>query len=153
MRLQVDNKSMMVQDVLLVSIVSIFEINYITTIRSQGLIARKIPADYMQYLGHGLTPSCERWNNLFLRLKQGLLLEPETYESYCPEKVGAERKLLFGTKSGRKAVKQKLQSIAERKKSGMTCIDGISRFRQISEYFQRTLTEHELENYFSSSKI
>ncbi len=49
----------MVQDVLLVSIVSTFESNYITTIRSQSLIARKRPAEYMQYPGHGLIPSCE----------------------------------------------------------------------------------------------
>lgn len=59
MHLQVDDKSVFVQGVLLVSIVSTFESNYITTIRSQSLIARKRPAEYMRYPGHGLIPSCE----------------------------------------------------------------------------------------------
>jgi homocitrate synthase NifV len=34
----------------------------------------------------------------------GLLVNPETYEAYSPESVGAERKLLFGTKVGRRAL-------------------------------------------------
>jgi homocitrate synthase NifV len=34
---------------------------------------------------------------------QGLLVDPRTYEPYGPERVGAERKLLFGSKSGTSA--------------------------------------------------
>ena len=49
-RLQFDNKGIIVQGVLLASIVSAFEIYYITTIRSQGLIARK------RARGKGITP-------------------------------------------------------------------------------------------------
>ncbi len=35
---------------------------------------------------------------------QGLQRDPRTYEPYPPERVGAERRLLFGAKSGRRAV-------------------------------------------------
>jgi homocitrate synthase NifV len=44
--------------------------------------------------------------------RQGLLLEPATYEPYSPDRVGAQRKLLFGAKSGRKARAQKQQGTA-----------------------------------------
>jgi homocitrate synthase NifV len=35
----------------------------------------------------------------------GLVVNPETYEPYSPESVGAERKLLFGSKIGRRALR------------------------------------------------
>ena len=35
---------------------------------------------------------------------QGLQRDPRTYEPYPPERVGAERRLLFGAKSGRRAI-------------------------------------------------
>ena len=34
---------------------------------------------------------------------QGILKNPRTYEPFCPERVGAQRELLFGNKSGRRA--------------------------------------------------
>lgn len=39
---------------------------------------------------------------------QGLHQDPSTYEPYPPERVGATRKLLFGTKCGRNALRRKL---------------------------------------------
>ncbi len=42
---------------------------------------------------------------------QGLQSKPETYEPFCPEKVQAERKLLFGAKSGRRAILQRLTQL------------------------------------------
>ena len=41
---------------------------------------------------------------------QGLQNKPETYEPFSPEKVQAERKLLFGAKSGRQAILKRMQS-------------------------------------------
>ena len=42
---------------------------------------------------------------------QGLQENPATYEPYPPEAVGAERRLLFGAKCGRKALQQRLAGI------------------------------------------
>ncbi|MGB5232111.1 MAG: hypothetical protein WBN83_11380 [Desulfoprunum sp.] len=42
---------------------------------------------------------------------QGLQENPATYEPYPPESVGAERRLLFGAKCGRKALQQRLAGI------------------------------------------
>ncbi len=42
---------------------------------------------------------------------QGLQNKPETYEPFKPEKVQAERKLLFGAKSGRQAIQQRMSQL------------------------------------------
>lgn len=42
---------------------------------------------------------------------QGLQNQPQTYEPFEPKRVCATRKLLFGVKSGRRAVEQKLQQL------------------------------------------
>jgi len=42
---------------------------------------------------------------------QGLQNKPQTYEPFDPERVQAERKLLFGSKSGRRAILQHLTSL------------------------------------------
>jgi len=42
---------------------------------------------------------------------QGLQRDPTTYEPYPPERVGAERKLLFGAKSGRRAIIDRLSQL------------------------------------------
>lgn len=42
---------------------------------------------------------------------QGLQENPATYEPYPPESVGAERRLFFGAKCGRKALRQRLAVI------------------------------------------
>ncbi len=42
---------------------------------------------------------------------QGLLKDPQTYEPYSPELVGAERKLMIGAKSGRSAIRLQLNRL------------------------------------------
>ncbi len=42
---------------------------------------------------------------------QGLQRAPATYEPYPPERVGAERQLLFGAKSGRRAIIDRLSQL------------------------------------------
>jgi homocitrate synthase NifV len=42
---------------------------------------------------------------------QGLQSKPQTYEPFSPEKVQAERKLLFGSKSGRRAILQRMTQL------------------------------------------
>ena len=42
---------------------------------------------------------------------QGLLMSPQTYEPYDPAKVGRERELLFGGKTGKRAIQVKLASM------------------------------------------
>ena len=69
-----------------------------------GIVNKKIDGQH-PLLGNDIF-TCETGLHL-----QGLLLEPETYEPYCPERIGAQRKLLFGVKSGRKALKQRLDHI------------------------------------------
>lgn len=41
----------------------------------------------------------------------GLMEDPKTYEPYSPLRLGHERKLLFGSKTGRRAVQHKLLSL------------------------------------------
>lgn len=42
---------------------------------------------------------------------QGLLMNPVTYEPYDPVRIGCDRTLLFGGKTGRRAVQMKLESL------------------------------------------
>ncbi len=41
---------------------------------------------------------------------QGLLRDPATYEPFAPERVGSARRLLFGAKTGRRAVEEALRA-------------------------------------------
>jgi len=42
---------------------------------------------------------------------QGLTRNPATYEPYAPERVGGQRRLLLGSKSGKRAIQDRLQAL------------------------------------------
>lgn len=81
---------------------------------------------------------------------QGLQIAPETYEPYAPEMVGAERKLLFGAKTGKNSLvghmKQMGFSLPTERLPGT-----LKTLRETSTRFQRPLTDTELQAILSSS--
>lgn len=74
---------------------------------------------------------------------QGLQQNPATYEPYPPEQVGAERRLLFGAKCGRRALVHRLSQLGRHPDEGR--IDRrISTLRDRSLYAGGPLTDAEL---------
>jgi homocitrate synthase NifV len=68
-------------------------------------IARRTIEDYRPILGEK-NFACETGLHL-----QGLTKDPATYEPYPPERVGAKRQLLTGSKCGRNAIKTRLSAL------------------------------------------
>jgi len=74
---------------------------------------------------------------------QGLQENPATYEPYPPESVGAERRLLFGAKCGRRALRQRLAGIG--RYPGSEEFDrAITVIRKRSRSLQAPLSDSEL---------
>lgn len=74
---------------------------------------------------------------------QGLLKEPETYEPFPPERLGLERRLLFGGKSGRRAVADFLASVGL-ELAGPRLDRVVAAVRRVANHGGRPLTGAEL---------
>jgi len=74
---------------------------------------------------------------------QGLQNRPETYEPFNPERVRAKRKLLFGQKSGRRAILQRLRQLNSAFSDDITD-STIQMIRETSSKLQRPLNDSEL---------
>ncbi len=74
---------------------------------------------------------------------QGLQSKPETYEPFSPEKVQAERKLLFGAKSGRRAILQHLARLNVASPEGITD-SAMQTIREAAGRLRRPLSDAEL---------
>lgn len=88
--------------------------------------------------------SCETGLHL-----QGLQRNPETYEPFRPERVLAKRQLLFGAKSGRRSLEEKLRQLKiadfeELSESAVECI------RKLSAGLKRPLNDSELQQLFTT---
>ncbi len=75
---------------------------------------------------------------------QGLQKDSRTYEPYAPERVGAQRKLLFGAKSGRKAILQHLEKLGLSASDQPMHLPSISGLREKARRLGRSLTDSEL---------
>ena len=74
---------------------------------------------------------------------QGLQQNPSTYEPYAPEHVGAERKLIYGAKCGRRALAGRLSSLGHI--PNRQAIDRhIAAFRERAQFSGSTPTDLEL---------
>ena len=74
---------------------------------------------------------------------QGLQNKPETYEPFNPEKVQAERKLLYGAKSGRQAIFQRM-SLLDTAFANQVSDEAIQTIRETATKLQRPLSDAEL---------
>lgn len=74
---------------------------------------------------------------------QGLQNKPETYEPFNPEKVQAERKLLFGAKSGRQAILQRMTQLDTARLSHISD-ETIEAIRDTATSLKRPLSDAEL---------
>ena len=74
---------------------------------------------------------------------QGLQNKPETYEPFGPERVLAERKLLFGAKSGRGAILERMTQL-NRTFSDELTDSTIQTVRETAARLQRPLSDAEL---------
>lgn len=72
--------------------------------RIAGYLGLEIP-DHLPVLGQKIF-TCETGLHL-----QGLQNNPETYEPYSPERVGSTRQLLYGAKTGKKALSHQASSL------------------------------------------
>ena len=83
---------------------------------------------------------------------QGLQSDPKTYEPYSPQRVGAKRKLLFGAKSGRKAVTQLLYGEGEASISQPIKVSQIEAIRLFAREVGRSLDKEEMLACISSGE-
>ena len=74
---------------------------------------------------------------------QGLQNKPQTYEPFDPERVRAERKLLFGSKSGRRAILQRMNQM-DGSFSGEVTEQAIQSVRMEAMRLRRPLSDSEL---------
>ncbi len=81
---------------------------------------------------------------------QGLQRKPQTYEPFHPERVQAKRKLLFGSKSGRRAILQHMKHI-NIGFSGELSEAAIQNIRETSTRLQRPLNDAEINELLIKS--
>lgn len=74
---------------------------------------------------------------------QGLQNQPQTYEPFGPERVQAERKLLFGSKSGRRAIVQHMTRL-DKNFAGEIGDAATRTVREAAARLQRPLSDGEL---------
>ncbi len=74
---------------------------------------------------------------------QGIQNKPETYEPFGPERVHAERKLLFGSKSGRRAILQRMNQLDSDFSTDLSD-SAIQTVRDTATRLQRPLSDTEL---------
>lgn len=81
---------------------------------------------------------------------QGLQNEPQTYEPYAPELVGATRELLYGAKAGHHALTNHLKKLGH-ELSTVNIPQSLRAIRDTATTFQRPLTDQELESLIATS--
>jgi homocitrate synthase NifV len=82
---------------------------------------------------------------------QGLQRKPLTYEPFCPERVQAERKLLFGSKSGRRAILQHMTQVDNGFSEELTEA-AIKTIRETSMRLRRPLNDAEISQLLTLEK-
>ncbi|MGB3212935.1 MAG: hypothetical protein WBB19_19695 [Desulforhopalus sp.] len=80
---------------------------------------------------------------------QGLQNKPHTYEPFGPERVRAERKLLFGSKSGRRAILHRMSQLNSTFTEELTD-SAIQKVRDEALKLQRPLSDVELINLLTN---
>jgi homocitrate synthase NifV len=84
---------------------------------------------------------------------QGLQSKPQTYEPFSPEKVQAERKLLFGSKSGRRAILQRMAQLNNSANSAFSeelTDEAVQAIREAATRLRRPLSDTELINLLAT---
>jgi homocitrate synthase NifV len=81
---------------------------------------------------------------------QGLQKNPNTYEPYDPTAVGAERKLLFGAKTGRNALAHHMSSLGQDISEADLSLHVIA-VREAAHALERPLTSTELRTIISTN--
>lgn len=82
---------------------------------------------------------------------QGLRNDPQTYEPFAPEKVGARRSLLLGPKSGRRAIIAHLAELDERLAENPP-EGAVDKIREMARRLRRPLKDSELRRILADSK-
>ncbi len=75
---------------------------------------------------------------------QGLLVDPQTYEPFAPELVGAKRKLLIGSKSGCRAIAATMKRLSLPGLDDVLLTNLTCRVRRAAHELQRPLADHEI---------
>lgn len=79
---------------------------------------------------------------------QGLQKSPQTYEPFDPEKIGAKRNFLFGSKSGRRALEMKMSELTQARVQLSNLATG--KVRKEAARLRRPLTDTELVSLLAS---
>ncbi|MDK9707076.1 MAG: pyruvate carboxyltransferase [Desulforhopalus sp.] len=82
---------------------------------------------------------------------QGLRNDPQTYEPFAPERVGARRSLLLGPKSGRRAILAHLEELDERLVENPP-EEAVQKIREVTRRLRRPLHDHELRRLLSAAE-
>jgi len=75
----------------------------------------------------------------------GLQKNPQTYEPFAPEKIGASRKLLYGAKSGSRALAHELQQRGYSQFSQKRLAEHLEQVRAVAQRLGRPLTMQEFD--------
>ncbi|MDA3834856.1 MAG: hypothetical protein PF495_15830 [Spirochaetales bacterium] len=84
---------------------------------------------------------------------QGLMADPQTYEPFAPERIGAKRQILIGAKSGCRAIAATRQRLSLPSLNEMMLAKFTSRVRRVAHDLQRPLADHELVELASMQSI
>ena len=80
---------------------------------------------------------------------QGIQNKPQTYEPFSPEMVQAERRLLFGSKSGRRAIAQRMTQLNESFTTELSD-KAVETVREQAARLRRPLSDSELVNLLTN---
>ncbi len=83
---------------------------------------------------------------------QGLHKNPATYEPYDPAEVGAKRQLLFGAKTGKKAICHIMSGLGL-DMSNANLPEKVNAVRQAGQFYQRPLTATELQAIITDNSL
>jgi homocitrate synthase NifV len=75
---------------------------------------------------------------------QGLMVDPQTYEPFVPELIGAKRKLLIGSKTGCRAIAATMKRLSLPGLDDVLLTNLTSRVRRAAHELQRLLADHEI---------
>ncbi|KJS03061.1 MAG: hypothetical protein VR65_02105 [Desulfobulbaceae bacterium BRH_c16a] len=81
---------------------------------------------------------------------QGLQNDPQTYEAFAPEKVGARRKLMIGAKSGRRAIMTHLAGLESKPTDNLSEL-AVQAVRETAARLRRPLSDGEFRRLVSES--
>ncbi len=75
---------------------------------------------------------------------QGLMVDPQTYEPFAPELIGAKRELLIGSKTGCRAIAATIKRLSLPGLDDVLLTNLTSRVRRAAHELQRPLADHEI---------